>query len=691
MIIDKRMLKSLKRRQMRWMITLSFIFYHLFVCKVSAQIGTWNAYLSYYNVQQIVKGGNCIYVRASNALYSYNLTDQSIVTYDKVRQLSDNDIRMIGWNNQTKKLVIVYENNNIDLLSENDEVTNLSAYYFKTMTENKTVNALYMHQQFAYLCTGFGLIKINLQRNEFSESYFLSKSIQAMGISGNNIYAQATDGTVLTANTSDNLINPASWSATTTVPTGIFITSTADWDTYYPIVQTLKPGGPRYNNFDLMRFKHNRLYTVGGGYSAVIEGSLPGTPQLLDADGNWIFLQDNMKGVDGTEKSDWSFIDSNDIDADPDDPNHIWVSGRTGLYEYKDTTLVKYYHKDNSLLYTVTSSNKYVLVETVTCAPDKTVWLSQSQTANSLISISPDGTWTAYDVPELMEEGKSHRALRRMMVDSRGLIWLVNDDWTTPAIYCFDPESKKIVNEFSKKLTNQDGTSYDKFFPHCITEDLDGNMWVGTDVGVFMIEAPNVTTANQPITQVKVPRNDGSDLADYLMANTVVKVIAIDGANRKWIGTDGNGLYLISADNNEQIHHFTTENSPLLDNVILSLAINPTTGEVYIGTDKGLCSYMSDATEAAEEPSEGDLYVYPNPVTPQYKGLITIHGLTFNSHVKIVSASGKLISEGYSNGGTFTWDGCDNKGRRVASGVYIVVAATQNGKKASISKIAIVN
>ena len=140
----------------------------------------------------------------------------------------------------------------------------------------------------------------------------------------------------------------------------------------------------------------------------------------------------------------------------------------------------------------------------------------------------------------------------------------------------------------------------------------------------------------------------------------------------------------------EQIEHFTADNSPLLSNNIFSLAINNETGELYIGTDIGLCSYTTDATAALSSIEKDNVYAYPNPVEPGYDGLITIVGLSLDADVKILSASGQLVAQGRSNGGTFTWNGRDHSGHRVASGIYMVAAATSDGKKGTVCKIAVI-
>ena len=205
-----------------------------------------------------------------------------------------------------------------------------------------------------------------------------------------------------------------------------------------------------------------------------------------------------------------------------------------------------------------------------------------------------------------------------------------------------------------------------------------------------MFEESQWYETNPYFTQIKVPRNDGTNYADYLLSGISITCIAIDGANRKWIGTNNNGVYLISADNMTQLQHFTKDNSPLISNTVQAIIINQTTGEVFFGTDKGLCSFISDATETNAEMTTDNVWAYPNPVTPNYTGPINITGLSYNANVKIIASTGALINEGRSNGGSYTWDGNDTKGRRVSSGIYMVVTATQTGEKGTVCKIAVI-
>lgn len=205
-----------------------------------------------------------------------------------------------------------------------------------------------------------------------------------------------------------------------------------------------------------------------------------------------------------------------------------------------------------------------------------------------------------------------------------------------------------------------------------------------------MINSSEVGKDSPTFTQIKVPRNDGTNYADYLLEGMNISSIVIDGGNRKWFGTKGNGVYLISADNMTEVHHFTSENSKLLSDNIESIAVNEKNGEVFFGTDKGLCSYMSDASTTNENMTKENVWAYPNPVKPDYTGLIAITGLSFNSDVKIVTSNGILVNQGRSNGGTYLWNGYDQKGKKVSSGIYMVETATNEGSKGTVCKIAII-
>ena len=668
----------------RYLLVVAFIL--LAYCNALAGgVGTWKNYLAYSDVQWVEEGSNKLYVLASNSLYTYNKNDQSIKTYDKVNGLSDTDIRFIAWNKTARRLVIIYSNNNIDLLDDRGNVTNVPDYYLKTTMADKTVNGIDMSGVYCYLSTGFGLVKLNVAKAEISDSYNLSFPVNYSYIEGGYIYAASQSNGLYRAALSANLLDRNNW---TSVGTYVERPRTAD-ATLLAQAKTLNPGGPKYNGFTYIQYLNNRLYTVPGLFkSGYVDSNTPGSVQILH-DGEWANYQENL-----SLKTGYDYLDNNVLAVDPRNANHVFVGGRTGLYEFLDGQLKAYYNKDNSLLQGAMDrgrelGNNYVLINGLCFDNKGNLWILNSQASReNLLRLSADGQMTSFSKPALMKDGVGGSVLTSMVFDNRNNLWFCNDHWGYPALFCYQPATDKLLS--FTRFVNEDGSSLD-LVPHSVTPLSNGDVWVTTTIGPLLLSRSAIDNPETAVfTQVKVPRNDGTNLADYLLSDIDVTCMAIDGGGRKWFGTKANGVYLISADNMKQVKHILSSNSPLLSDNILSIAINNATGEVFFGTDKGLCSYMSDATTPSDQPSEDKTYAYPNPVKPGYTGPITIVGLSMNADVKIVTTNGVLVAAGISNGGSFIWDGKDKSGKPVASGVYMVECADEDGNNGVVCKVAIV-
>lgn len=663
-----------------------FLIVQVVVFHSQAAIGDWKAYMAYHDVQEIEQAGNLVFVQASNGLYIYNKNDQSIQTFSKVDYLSDCNISHIAYNKSTKRLVIIYSNGNIDLMNINNyEVTNLSEYYNTFISEDKTVNNIYTYGNYAYLSTGFGIVKLNVSKAEISDTYNLGFKVDWCEINGNKIYAYSQTNGKYTALLSDNLSDKNKWNK----EGGYSAKVEEDKSELKQLVSTLNPGGPKYNYFGCMRFTNNQLYTCGGGFS-YMEFSRPGCAQVLKND-TWQIYEDNL-----STKTGYSYIDTDNLDIDPLDPNHVFVSGRTGIYEFQDGIFLKNYTNDNTnnvlqTASTVGNNNKdYVIVTALKYDKDGNLWgFNSISPSTSLFAYTKDKEWVSHHKSEFMySENKSLENVNNIIEDSRRLLWFGNNHWDFPYLYCYQPSTDAAI--CYKKFTNQDGTEIAVGYVRAIAEDNKNNIWVGTSAGPLMLEASQITKDSPVFTQVKVPRNDGTNYADYLLSGVDITCIAIDKANRKWFGTSGNGVYLISDDNIQQLQHFTRSNSPLLSDDIESIAINTESGEVYFGTNLGLCSYQSDVNSINEEMNKDNVWAYPNPVKPDYTGVITIIGLSNKADIKIVTSNGVLVNKGTSNGGIYQWDGRDLKGKMVASGIYMVETATSDGSKGTVCKIAII-
>lgn len=700
---------------------LFIIHYTLFISPSRAQVGTWRSYLAYHDVQQIqAASGDDLFVLASNNLYQYNKAEQSIVTYDKINGLSDTYITHIRWCPQAKRLVAVYGNTNIDLVETNGNVINISDLYTKAITGDKTVNSIYINDQYAYLACGFGIVKLNVKNAEIAESYIFNHNIQDVAISNNYLYAKLTDTKTTLINDTPvipykgninidsllqaryktesityyikapltaNLIDKSNWENVFEDLSSLFTKDNSDYDDNIETVKTLQPGGPKYNHFYNMLVHNGNLYTAGGGWYQFGNFNRPGTVQVLNSNRDWNIFQDDMTPAFATY-----YRDANAIAIDPLDSKHVMVATCSGIYEFTDGVFLHNYTAGNTDYFeSATSQNpQYVRTDGILYDADGNLYCLNSGSSTAIIKRSTDGTWSGFMDNSLIDKpDHAMRGMKGSILDSRGYIWFVNCHSANPAFFRYDPQNNTIVKY--SKFINQDGTLLTNlYYVNCVCEDLEGNIWVGTEVGPVYLTTAEIDDNSLGVIQHKVPRNDGTNYADYLLSGIGISCMAIDKAGRKWFGTSGNGIYLISADNNTQLQHFTAENSYLLSDNIESIAINDETGEVFIGTESGLCSYVSDATTANEEMTTDNVWAYPNPVYPDYTGLITVKGLSFNADVKILNASGKLIAEGKSNGGSFTWDGCDKDGSRVASGVYMVLTAKSDGTKGTVCKIAVI-
>lgn len=665
---------------------ISFLLLQVIPYSILAAVGNWKNYLSYHDVQEIEQAGNLVFVQASNGLYAYNNNDQSIQTFSKADYLSDCDICHIAYCKSAKRLVILYSNGNIDLMNTNNyEVVNLSDYYNASMTADKTINDIYINGNFAYISTGFGIVKINVANAEISDTYNLGFKVNWCEIDGNTIYAYSSSNGKYSAALTDNLLDKNNWKRVGEYTAKV----TEDKSELKQLVSTLNPGGPKYNYFGCMRFVNNQLYTCGGGFSYV-EFTRAGCVQVLNYE-DWKIYEDELD-----KKTGHAYIDNNSLDIDPLDPQHVFVGGRTGIYEFQDGIFVKSYSNDNTnnvlqTASTVGNDNKnYVVVNALKYDQSGNLWgFNSISPSTSLFSYTKDKEWVSHHKSDFMfSKDKSLENVNNIIEDSRNLLWFCNNHWNNPYLYCYQPSSDGTI--CYKKFYNQDGTEVVVNYVRAIAEDKDKNIWVGTAAGPLLLESSQITQESPIFTQVKVPRNDGTNYADYLLSGVDISCIAIDKANRKWFGTNGNGVYLISNDNIQQLQHFTRSNSPLLSDYIESVAINDNTGEVFFGTDLGLCSYQSDANAINEEMTKDNVWAYPNPVKPDFTGYITITGLSNNADIKIVTSNGTLIHQGKSNGGTYRWDGCDLKGKKAASGIYMVETATNEGDKGTVCKIAII-
>lgn len=663
-------------------ILSTFLFFLISARATAGAIGEWTEYPAFGDISCVEEAGDVLYVLAGVSLYSVNTSDGNVTTYDKARTLSDTEIDYIAWCEAADRLVVVYSNQNIDLLDSNGGATNISDYYSKTMTEDKTVNGIDIYGNYAYLSTNFGIVCINVSRAEIANTYNLGIAVNWTHLDSERIYAESKKAGQYSALLSSNLLDSSNW----TLRRGYTAKDTSIDESLLAVAESYKPNGPTVNQFGFLRLTDGLLLSVPGTNDT---SERTAAIQIFDGD-SWTVAVGDTGFDTGTR-----YRNIFEADIDPRNSQRWLAAAVPGLFVYERGSITANYYCENSLLEraaTVSATNvDYTEVTTVKFDQQGNAWMLQGIASTpGIIKYDTSGNFTRYEHDELSLASYDYTWVKPMGLDfdSRGLLWFVNNDWHTPALASYDTGSDLLTTYTS--FINQDNTDVGVSYARCWAEDVNGNIWVGTSAGPLYLAASDITSGGTTFQQFKVPREDDETLADYLLSGIDITCMAIDAGNRKWFGTDGQGVYVISSDNLTQEENFTSSTSPLPSDYIESIAIDQASGEVYVGTTKGLCSYSADVSEAMETLDSNNIYAYPNPVRPDYTGLITIVGLTYDADVKIVTSSGQLVAEGRSTGGTFTWDGSDLKGRRVASGVYIVFAATSEGKSGATCKIAIV-
>lgn len=383
------------------------------------------------------------------------------------------------------------------------------------------------------------------------------------------------------------------------------------------------------------------------------------------------------------------------VDFLPDDPNTYFLSTwRKGLLKVVNNEIVLTYSSENSPL------SRYH--PTTSIDRNGNLWVVQSlnnpshpvmvlPAAKTKLNEVTKEDWITYEMEDV-NTGKTQRAIFLSTRHGNNDIKLYTDgDFEHPLIM-WSSEGNLSATPTAKvfdRLVDQDGQSVTWTNIVCLEEDLNGQVWMGSTEGVISFNPAQAFSGDFTVNHIKVPRNDGTGMADYLLDGIQVNGIAVDGANRKWIATQTSGLFLVSPDGTEVIKKFNTTNSPLATNTVYKVCCNPNSNSVFVTTPAGVYEYFSDSTPA--ETSYDNIYAYPNPVRPDFTGEVTITGMMDNSLIKIADASGNVIRHLKSTGGMATWDCCDQYGERAKTGVYMVLCSQANGSgEAVVTKIAVI-
>ena len=370
------------------------------------------------------------------------------------------------------------------------------------------------------------------------------------------------------------------------------------------------------------------------------------------------------------------FRDAIRLAVDPTTGDVFVGSFMDGILHMKGDSVVAIYNQNTAVdgLQPVEGDPSRIRVTGMAFDKDGNCWIANSLALRPIVVRKKDGTWKNFSPLGTLPR------LSHVAIDRNGYKWIIKQ---TGNILVFDEGN--MANDGDERFYEISNLPNSKV--NSLAADRNGSIWVGTNDGIAIYSCgTSIFTGgcnpSRPILTV-------DDFNSHLMAGEVVNAIAVDGGNQKWVGT-ANGVFLLSPDGTEVKQYFNIENSPLPDNNVMAIAVDETTGMVYMATDKGLIGYRGEATRAPSFVEKDNVLVFPNPVPSDYNGMIAIKGLPQDAYVKITDITGKLVHETRAFGGQAVWDGYDYTGRKTASGVYLVFAVTSDGAQKLATKIAFI-
>lgn len=759
--------------------------------------GSWRDHFPYNRSIAVCQANEYIFCATPYSVFTYNTKDKSIDRISKANYLSDVGITAMEYSPYSNQVIVGYDNGNIDLITPGSGIT-IPSIRLSSIIGNKAINEIFPYGEKTYLATGFGIVVLDIMKQEIRDTYFIGPNgaavnVYDIAIDFGRIYA-ATDHGLYSADINNTfLANFENWTLEADLPTAIpphqilsvfnslvlvsdngnedvlwrKAMGSDDWqminfgegyrirkvwtDGYWLALAgnlALKVAQGNFNYFNNVAILDNKGISSnacivdewGQAWSADEHHGLvvasyfdensyafikPQGPRSADTrkitaynDNIWIAhggiypywgnLWNNV-GVSAFVKEQWKeivsdtaghFSNCNNMNShvsdfmqaaiDPNNNDRIFYgSFEDGLIEINGASL----NGKSRSAYNGTSPGpkpragnisgmeQWVGVAGVTFDKDGVLWCTNSYTEQSIHALNQSGVFYDFNTKQIIG---TENAIGDIIVGRNGYVYAIV---VNKGLLVFDSNGTlaNTSDDNYRLMTEGEGKgNLPSNSVLCIEEDLDGEIWVGTDQGLAVIYNPeSIFSENGYDAEYIYIQQDGN--TQKLLATEAINAIEIDGSNRKWIGTRNSGAYLFSGDGLKQIYHFDSRWSALPDNNVYDIAINHSNGEVFFGTEKGIMGYFSTATNFDNEMKE--VRVFPNPVRPDYDGNITIDGLAFDTNVKIADIQGNIVYETKSEGGRAIWNGLRFDGERPSTGVYLIYLATKDGKPNEVKKI----
>ena len=595
---------------------------------------------SLIQVNQLILDNNNLYAATNQGVYIADYTNPNLTDYANWQRIEEIP-------NYTEAFNAIYVLNDKIFVNQQNETINDVLYLYENGLWNISNNEYKDVREIKAINSEIGIVT-NRNILIYSQNFIFKDSISSSGSVSINPYdiSSIDNNTYWIADRGNGLVK------------------------YKSTMEVINPNSPYSANAFNIDINNDKVVVAAGGIgpswnNKYLNGAL------------FTFENERWKSIFNYQAKDYVVVK-----IDPYNTDHYFVgTWGNGVVEYRNNEIVETYDNSNSSLQTIIADADFYRIAGLAFDNENNLWVTNSSVSNPISVRKVDGEWHSFNYDNII----SDILLSEIIVTKNNHKWVILPNGN--GLFVFD-NNQTIDNEnddLFKKLSviDENGKVISNRI-YSIAEDLTGNIWLGTDQGIVVYYNPENVFDDDLFHANRIALTI-DDVTHYLLKTEVITSIAVDGANRKWIGTENTGIYLVSKDGTEEINHFTEDNSPLLSNKINDIGINHESGEVFFATDKGLISYRGSATMGSDE--FRDVYVYPNPVRENYTGEITIRGLVSNVNVKITDISGNIVYETTAEGGQATWDGKNFDGKRPSTGIYLVFCTNDDGSKTYITKL----
>jgi ligand-binding sensor domain-containing protein len=718
-------------------ILLLFFFIELAAQNNLGGIGQWRGHFNNHSIRQVVKG-DYIYAASPYQIIKYENTNP-INWMDKSTGLNDIGIEHLAWDKNQEQLIITYANSNIDIVN-GDQIFNINDIQLTNLYPFRQINGIHVLNNFCYIATQFGIVVIDLAKHEIKDTWYPNNNQQSVNtfntiIARDTLFATTENG-IWSCPLKNNWIQYNQWTRNSNFDnlkikavlqqnqilyaySNSSIYRLADGKEVYSInngkIQNLDT---TLNGINInIHYPNNKggLVQLNKDYktSVIIDSNQIISPMQSIMENNQYWIADSSVGFfHKSTQNEWLavggpmsnlngtlVVNENDLLApfgdsyigfaklNDDKWSQVTKVGNTNLPNLNASLISKkdqsYWFTTNNGLIHLTNNNQVDVVfpnkntgayKNIQMDPNQKIWITQDQQG---IVRQTENSWSLITPPINF----ATKGLDKFILNNQQQAWMIAPN--KQGIYVYQSKDVHGTEAWKIFTTGQTNGNLPSNNVTSIANDKMGSMWVGTDNGIAIFNCSNIAT--EPCNAF-LPIVKSNGFNGYLFQKEIVNTIAIDGANRKWVGTN-NGVWLLSEDGIDIIEHFTKKNSPLPSDSIVQIIIDPKNGEVFFNTKTQMVSYRSTATEGAIH--QQNIQIFPNPIPPAFNGLIAIRGLVENAVVKITDLTGKLLYQTKALGGQAVWNARTYEGRQVATGIYLVFVRDMDGNEKGIGKIVI--